>query len=230
MLNRLIVRLFHQSSLYFIKHLYSQSMHLYYLSMLYCWVFFVEVITSEETVEIEPKVPERGNNVKFLIHGWITIVNGMVAAINEMTPESHTRHIYESILDFIRNNKIKPENVHLKNLLKKFQEKIQSYAKLKEFGVNEIPILAKFAQFYSSLVNEYEILDVKSSEGSIIFLVTFSSKIGYDLYEKDLENGRIGEQILELFLYPPFLESFGLKADDIKISLNGSLLTRHKGK
>ena len=35
---------------------------------------------------------------------------------------------------------------------------------------------------------------------------------------------------MELFLYPPFLDSFGLKADDIEISLNGSLLTRHKGK
>nr|XP_022316825.1 uncharacterized protein LOC111120402 [Crassostrea virginica] len=33
---------------------------------------------------------------------------------------------------------------------------------------------------------------------------------------------------MELFLYPPFLESFGLNADDIKISLNGSLLTQHK--
>ena len=35
---------------------------------------------------------------------------------------------------------------------------------------------------------------------------------------------------MELFLYRPFLDSFGLKADDIEISLNGSLLTQHKGK
>ena len=181
-------------------------------------------------MEIEPKDPEKGHNVNTFIHGWITIVNVMVAAINEMTPESHISQIYESILEFIRKNNIEPENVHLQNLLQKFGEKIQSYAKLKDFGVNEIPILAKFAEFYSSLVKEYGILAVKCSEGSILLLVTFSSRIGYDLYKKDLENGRIGEQILELFLYPPFLESFGLEADDIKISLNGSLLTRNKGK
>ena len=193
-------------------------------------VFFLEVLKSKVTLEIEPKNPGKGHNVNTFIHGWITIVNGMVAAINEMTPESHIRHIYESILNFIRNNKIEPENVLLKNLLENFQEKIQSYAKLKEFGVNEIPILAKFAEFYSQLVKEYGISDVKCSEGSILLLVTFSSRKGYDLYKKDLENGRIGEQILELFLYPPFLECYGLEADDIKISLNGSLLIQHKGK
>ena len=177
-----------------------------------------------------PNDPEKGHNVKNFIHGWISILNNMVAAINEMTPDSPIRQIYDSILEFIRKNKIEPENVHLQNLVQKFHEKIQSYAKLKKFGLNEIPILAKFAEFYSSLVKEYRILDVKCSEASIFLHVTFSSRIGYVLYKKDLGNGRIGEQILELFLYPPFLECYGLEADDIKISLNGSLLTQPKGK
>ena len=204
--------------------------HVFVLLVHVILLYFVEVLTSKETVEIESKDPEKLHNVNTFIHGWILILNEMVAAINEMTSESDVRQIYESILDFIRNNKIEPENVLLKNLLQKLQEKIQSYAKLKECGVNQIPILAKFAQFYSVLVKEYGILAVKCSEGSILLLVTFTTRKGYDLYKKDLENGRIGEQILELFLYPPFLESFGLKADDIEISLNGSLLAQHKGK
>nr|XP_022316885.1 uncharacterized protein LOC111120465 [Crassostrea virginica] len=80
---------------------------------------------------------------------------------------------------------------------------------------------------HSSLtVKEYGILAVKCSEGSIRLLVTFSSRKGYDLYKEELENGRIGKQILELFLYPPFLESFSLKADDVEIYLNDSLLTQ----
>ena len=192
-------------------------------------LFFVEVLTSKETLEIVPKDPDKGHNVNTFIHGWILILNEMVAAINEMTSESDIRQIYNSILDFIRNNKTEPETVLLKNLLQKLQEKIHSYAKLKECGVNQIPILANFAEFYLFLVKEYEILAVKCSEGSILLLLTFSSRKGYDLYKKDLENGRIGEKILELFLYPPFLESFSLKADDIEISLNGSLLTHQTG-
>ena len=206
------------------KHVFALLVHVI------LFFVFVEVLTSKETLEIEPKDPEKGHNVNTFIHGWILILNEMVAAINDMTSESDIRQIYESIVEFIQNNRIEPENVLLKNLLQKLNEKIRSYAKLKECGVNQIPILAKFAKFYSVLVNEYGISALKCSEGSILLLVTFSSRKGYDLYIKDLENGRIGEQILELFLYPPFLECYGLEADDIKISLNGSLLIHHKGK
>ena len=46
----------------------------------------------------------------------------------------------------------------------------------------------------------------------------------------DLENGQIGEQLMELLLFPPFLGSFGLKEGDLEITLNGRLLTQRKGK
>nr|XP_022318531.1 uncharacterized protein LOC111121518 [Crassostrea virginica] len=187
-----------------------------------------EVLTSKETVEIEPKDPEKVHNVNIFIHGWILTLNEMVAAINENKSESEIHTICEAILVFIRDNGMGPENVLLQNLLQKFQEKIHWYANLKVCKEIQIPILAKCCEFYSTLVKEYKISALNCSEGSILLLVTFSSRKGHDLYKTDLENGRIGEQILELLLFPPFLDSFGLEADDIKISLNGSLLTRHK--
>nr|XP_022319238.1 uncharacterized protein LOC111122013 [Crassostrea virginica] len=188
-----------------------------------------ENFTSKETIEIEPNGSEKRHKVNTFTHGWISVLNEAVAAINDMTSESDIRQIYEAILQFTRGTKEEHESLLLQNLVQKLQEKIHWYAKLKDLGVNRIRILLKFAEFYSSLVKEYGILAVKCSEGSIILLVTFSSRNGYDLYQKDLENGRIGEQILEMFLYPPFIERFDLKADDIEISLNGSLLTLQTG-
>ncbi|XP_078319771.1 uncharacterized protein LOC111122013 [Crassostrea virginica] len=188
------------------------------------------VLTSKEIVEVQPKDPKKRHNVNIFIQEWISILNEMVAAINEMTPESDIHQIYEAILQFMRGHKEEPENLPLKNMLQVLREKMQSYAKLKDCGVNRIRILAKFAEFYSIFCKEYEVLYLKCSEGSILLLVTFSSRNGYDLYKKDLENGQIGKQILELFLYPPLLESFSLKADDVDIYLNGSLLTQNKAR
>ena len=202
-----------------------------FLLLVILFLFFVEklTLTSKENIEIQPNDPEKRQKVKNFTQGWISVLNETVAAINDMTSESDIRQIYEAILQFIRGIKEEPENLLLQNLVQKLQEKIYSYAKLKDCGVNRIRILLKFAEFYSNFVKEYEILTVKCSEGSILLLVKFSSRKGYVFYKKDLENGRIGQQILELFLYPLFLESFDLKADDIEISLNGSLLTQNKG-
>lgn len=71
---------------------------------------------------------------------------------------------------------------------------------------------------------------MECSKSSILLHVTFLSRREYDLYKKDIENGQFGEKIMDLFLYPPFLESFGVKADDIVISLNGRLLTQPRGR
>ena len=201
-----------------------------FLLLVILFLFLLGKLTSKETIEIKPNDPEKRHKVNKLTHGWISVLNVTVAAINDMTSESDIHEIYEAILQLIRDIKEEPENLILQDLMQKLHEKICWYAKQKDCGVNQIRILLKFAKFYSNFVKEYEILTVKCLEGSILLLVTFSSRKGYDFYKKDLENGRIGEQILELFLYPPFLESFGLKADDNEISLNGTLLTRHKGK
>ena len=151
----------------------------------------------------------------------------MVDAVDEMISEADVNLIYESIAEFTRDNKEEPENRRLRNLLKKLSEKIKSYAELQ--GPNQIKVLANFIKFSLRMRSEYG-ANVEFSKSSILLLLTFSSKNGYDFYMKDLENGRIGEQILELFLYHPFLASFGLKAEDIELSLNGTLLTKHKGK
>ena len=161
-----------------------------------------------------------------LIDISIFILNKMVDAINELTSDADVNQIYESIAEFMRDNKEEPENRHLQNLLKKLSEKITSFAELQ--GPNRIRILANFNKFSLRMRREYG-AQVEYSKSSILLRVTFSSKKGYDLYKKDLENGQIGDHILELFLYPPFLEIFGLKEDDLEISLNGSLLTQQKG-
>ena len=157
----------------------------------------------------------------------MSVLNEMVDAVNEVTAEADIYQIYESVEDFIQDKKEEPESLRLQNFFKKLKEKITSYAKLQ--GRNQIKILANFYKFISKIKRQYEAL-VECFNGSIVFLMIFSSKEGYDLYKKDIERGRIGEQILELFLYPPFVNSFGLKADDVKISLNDRLLTKHKGK
>ena len=151
----------------------------------------------------------------------------MVGAVNEVTSESDIQHIYESVIEFIRDNKEEAENMHLHNLLRKLTEKITSYAKLQ--GPNRIRILANFNKFSLKMRKEYG-AQVECFRSSILLQVTFSSIKGYVLYKNDLENGNIGEQILELFLYPPFLGSFGLKTNEIVISLNDRELTQKTGK
>ena len=151
----------------------------------------------------------------------------MINVVNKMTTESEISELYELIEVYIQDNKEEIENKELEDLLTKLKEKITVYANLQEG--NQMQILARFSRFNIMLKKKYE-ARVKCSKSSILLLVTFSTRIGYDLYKKDLENGRLAEHILELFLYTPFLDSFGVKADVIEISLNGSLLTGHKGK
>ena len=187
--------------------------------------FFAE-LTSKETIEIRSRDVAKSPIVETLINMSISVLNKMVDAVNELTSEADVNQIYDLLEEFMRDNK-EPENPHLQNLLMKLNEKIISFAELQ--GPNRIKILANHTRFSLRMRREYG-AQVEYSKSSILLSVTFSSKEGYDLYKNDLENGRIGEHILEVFLYPPFLESFGLKAEDIEISLNGRLLTRHKGK
>nr|XP_022316877.1 uncharacterized protein LOC111120456 [Crassostrea virginica] len=183
-------------------------------------------LTSKEIIEIRSRDVAKIPIVETLINMSISVLNKMVDAVNELTSEADVNQIYDLLAEFMRDNK-EPENPHLQNLLMKLNEKIISFAELQ--GQNQIKILAKHTRFSIRMRREYG-AQVEYSKSSILLSVTFSSKEGYDLYKKDLENGQIGEQILELFLYPPFLDSFGLKVDDIDISLNGSLLTQPKGK
>ncbi|XP_078323917.1 uncharacterized protein LOC111122500 [Crassostrea virginica] len=89
-------------------------------------------------------------------------------------------------------------------------------------------ILAKFYKFNREIARKYGAI-VESSKGSLLLLLTFSSKRGYDLYKEDLESGKIGKEILDLFLYPPYLASFDLEPEDLAVHLNGRLLTKETG-
>ena len=90
-------------------------------------------------------------------------------------------------------------------------------------------ILAKFYKFNREIARKYGAI-VESSKGSLLLLLTFSSKRGYDLYKKDLKSGKIGKEILQLFLYSTLLDSFYLKAEDLVVHLNGRVLTHETGK
>ena len=151
----------------------------------------------------------------------------MVDLVKRTTSELEIEHLYDSVVDFIRANKEETEDSLLGHLYEKLKKKIESYANLQ--GPNQMRILARFLKFSVTFKKVYR-ANMECSKSSILLHVTFSSRRGYDLYKKDLENGRIGKLILELFLYPPFLGSFGLKVVDIEISLNGNVLTQHKGK
>lgn len=184
-------------------------------------------LTSKENIKIEAKVAEKGKFVETLIDISISSLNEMVNSIHQLTSESEIDQLYESVVQFIQANKEEIENISLQNLLVNLQEKITSYAKLQE--VNKIKILAKFLEFSVKLKRDYGAI-VESSKGSLLLLLTFSSKKGYDLYKKDLKSGKIGKEILQLFLYPPLLDSFYLKTEDLVVHLNGRVLTHDTGK
>lgn len=156
----------------------------------------------------------------------IRILNEMIDTIHELTSESEIEQLYESVEDFIRENR-DIENRHLENMLKGLEEKIKTYAKLQDG--QKLKILARFLKFSLGMKKNYGAC-VESSKGSLILTVTFSSTKCYDLYKNDLENGAIGQQILQLISYPPYLASFHLKADDLVVCMNGRELTRKIGK
>lgn len=159
----------------------------------------------------------------------IYILNEMVKSINKMTSESEIDQLYENIEDFIQGNNLKEEieNKQFLKLHEKLKRKITSYAN--SHKPNQMNILAKFYKFNREITRKYGAI-VESSKGSLILLLTFSSKRGYDLYKEDLESGKIGKEILELFLYPPYLASFDLEPEDLVVHLNGRLLTKETGK
>lgn len=157
----------------------------------------------------------------------ICILNEMVDAIHVLTPESDIEQLYISIEDFIKENKEHIENNKLQDFLQELAEKIKRYAKRQEG--KRIKILARFMRFSLWIKKNYGAC-VESSKGSLILTVRFSSQEGYDLYTEDLEKGIIGQQILELILYPPYLASFDLQAEDLVVFLNGQELTQDSGK
>lgn len=156
----------------------------------------------------------------------IRILNEMIDTIHELTSESEIEQLYESVEDFITENR-DIDNRHLENILKGLEEKIKAYAKLQDG--EKMKILAKFLKFSLGLKKKYGAC-VESSKGSLILTVTFSSTKCYDLYKKDLEKGHIGQQILHMILYPPYLASFDLQADDLILRMNGEDLTLKSGK
>ena len=157
----------------------------------------------------------------------IYILNEMVKSINEMTSESEIDQLYENIEDFMQGNKEEVENEQFLKLHENLKRKITLYANSNK--PNQMNILAKFYKFNREITRKYGAI-VESSKGSLLLLLTFSSKRGYDLYKEDLESGKIGKEILELFLYPPYLASFHLEPEDLVVHLNGRLLTKETGK
>lgn len=182
-------------------------------------------LTSSENITIEAKTDEKRQFVETLSDMCISILNEMIDTIHGLTSESEIEQLYESVEDFIRETK-DIENSHLENLLKRLEDKIKTYAKLQYR--KKMKILARFLKFSLGMKKNYDAC-VESSKGSLLLTVTFSSTKCYDLYKKDLENGVIGQQILQLISYPPFLASFHLQVDDLVVCMNGQKLTHKSG-
>lgn len=189
--------------------------------------FFIHCIelTSVENVVI--RNARENEEAETLCNIIICILNEMVDAIQGLTSESDIERLYKSIEAFITENKGDIDNTHLKSILKRLGEKITAYANL-QMGT-KMTVLDKYLKFIMRLKKIYGAC-VESSQGSLILTVTFSSKEGYDCYKKDLEKGIIGQQILQLILFPPFLASFDLKAEDLIVYLNDQELSKGSGK
>lgn len=184
-------------------------------------------LTSDENISIEAKTERKRKFAETLCDISIRILNEMVDTIQKHTTESEIEQLYEAVDNFIQNNKEEIENCHLQIMLEGLGEKITKYANLKEN--DKMQILARFLRFSAGIKRIYE-ASVESSKGSLILSVTFSSQKGYDLYKQDLEKGIIKEQIRQLFLYSPYLASFGLRPVDLIVCMNGQELTQENGK
>ena len=179
-----------------------------------------------ETIKIKSKDAKKEKFVKKLIEILISALNNMVSAVQDWSPESEIDKLYKSVEKFIEEHDEETESPDFLDMMEKLSKKIESYAELQ--GPHHIDILAKFMDFISKLEKNYG-SSIEFSESSILLHLTFSSRRGYERYQRDLQNGRIGKLIIDLILYPPVLESFSLKADDIEISLNGRELTQQTG-
>lgn len=184
-------------------------------------------LTSRESVTIAAKVGQKRKYAEAFSDMCIRALNIVVETINELTLESEIEQIYKSVENFFRDGKENVENKNLEDMLQRLQEKIIQYAKLQKG--NTTKIMLRFFQFNLHMKKMYD-ASVESSKGSLILTFTFSSKKGYDLYKKDLERGIIGQKILQLVLYPPFLASFDLKAEDLVVCMNDQELTQDSGK
>lgn len=183
-------------------------------------------LTSRENVKIAAKVGQKRKHAEAFSDMCIRALNIAVETINELTSESEIEQIYKSVEHFFKEDKEDIENKNLEDMLQRLEEKIIQYAKLQKG--NTTKIMLRFFWFNLDMKKMYG-ASVESSKGSLILTLTFSSKKGYDLYKKDLERGIIGQKILQLILYPPYLASFDLQAEDLVVFLNGQELTQDSG-
>lgn len=198
-----------------------------YISCFTVQIFLLlKALTSSENITIEAKAGQKRKFVETFSDICIRILNEMIDTIHELTSESEMEQLYESVEDFIRENR-DIENRHLEKMLKGLEEKIKTYAKLQDG--KKMKFLARFLKFSLGMKKNYGAC-VESSKGSLILTITFSSTKCYDVYKKDLEKGKIGQQFLQMISYPPFLASFHLQADDLVVCMNGQELKHMSGK
>ncbi|XP_056003727.1 uncharacterized protein LOC125662515 [Ostrea edulis] len=180
----------------------------------------------EENVRVEARDPQLNNLVETLTNTSISILNDMKDSITEMTPDSDIELLFESIEEFISENK---ENISTLTSFPFFEElaqKIKRYAYLKK---SPMQTLARHLRFILRLKKMYG-AELECSQGSLLLKLTFSSEGGCDHYMHDLERGEIGELILSVLLYPPYLANYNLHAEDLMIYLNDNEITAETSK
>lgn len=179
-------------------------------------------LTSKEKITIQARKDHKKDVVKSFTDVSIRIFNEMVDPTYRLTSKSELEKLYKATQKFLKEHKKDIEDDQLQVLLKRLEEKIKAYANLDE--KNRTNILSKFLNFNLKMKKKYG-ASMSCSNGSIILSVTFSSKECYSHYKKDLDRGIIGEEILQIILYPPYLASFDLTAEDLIVCLNDHELT-----
>jgi hypothetical protein len=139
----------------------------------------------------------------------------MVDSINGWTSPAELDELYESVEEFIQENRQELDLAFLP-FFTKLTSKVEKYAELK---TNKIQILARFFRFTMMLKKKYG-AELVCKSGSLLLELTFSSMEGYKLYKQDLEKGEIEKQIHSVLLYPPYLANFHLGIEDLTIHLN----------
>ncbi|XP_062573211.1 uncharacterized protein LOC134235113, partial [Saccostrea cucullata] len=176
--------------------------------------------STSPKVNARAKDPTKKEQADILLKTTIDLLNHMVDCINEVTTEEELKEIFDTVENLLKEGSNEIIRDSIKPFFDKLSSKIKTYANQ---HVRKISILAKFTKFVIFLRTKYG-ADMKSYQSSLLPHLTFLSKEGYKLYERDLERGEIGKEILDLLLYPVYLACFDLKSHDLIISLNNQTI------
>ncbi|XP_062590255.1 uncharacterized protein LOC134251850 [Saccostrea cucullata] len=182
-------------------------------------------IIATATVDVTLKDSAKKEVTNFFLGITNYLLNRIVDHIDEPSIDEELNIIYDKIVESLKDKSKDMSMDFLKLIFDKLLSKIKKYTDQRE---REINILNKFTEFIRYIKREYA-AKISSNIGSLVLKLKFSTDKGFELYNKDLERGAIGKQILDLLLYPSYLACFDLQSDDLIISLNNQTIYHETG-